>query len=85
MLGSGTNSTQRVLISGYLLNTLWLALAGVTIYSCGWFVDVRREGLGKQRLARGQCPACAYPFAGLPSPICPECGEQLPVSGTATG
>ncbi len=29
----------------------------------------------RRRIRAGNCGNCAYPFAGLPSLICPECGE----------
>lgn len=30
-----------------------------------------------RRLLAGECPKCKYPFAGLPTPVCPECGERI--------
>lgn len=84
MIRTNTTTVHRTLISGYIFNTIWLALLGVTVYSFGWLRDIGRESLARQRLARGQCPSCAYPFDGLPTRICPECGEELPLTRTAT-
>ncbi|MCA9281853.1 MAG: hypothetical protein H6812_06540 [Phycisphaeraceae bacterium] len=77
MLASGTTTKRRALAIGYLYNVLWLSLVGLTLYSFGWVREVGRGTLAEQRLARGQCPACAYPMDGLPSPVCPECGERV--------
>jgi hypothetical protein len=30
-----------------------------------------------RRLLAGECPKCTYPFAGLPTDVCPECGERV--------
>ncbi len=30
-----------------------------------------------RRLLAGECPKCRYAIAGLPTPVCPECGERV--------
>lgn len=63
----------KPLFPGFYLNTalfasLWWALL--------FFRPLRR----RRRIARGQCPACAYSLAGLPPGAgkCPECGTHAP-------
>lgn len=85
MFAAGTTNRTRLRAAGYIHNALWLIVAGVGCYSFGWLRDVGREALERQRLARGQCPTCAYPFEGLRSPVCPECGDRLPLTRTAMG
>jgi uncharacterized membrane protein YdjX (TVP38/TMEM64 family) len=35
------------------------------------------------RQSTGRCPQCGYSVKGLPTPVCPECGEQLGSSSPA--
>lgn len=67
------------LVSGYVHNA---ATVGVIVLVCtsliGFGSRVRnRHG---RRTARGLCPCCGYPTRGLPTPVCPECGERLEVT-----
>lgn len=68
-----THLPLKPLFPGFYLNTalfasLWWALL--------FFRPLRR----RRRIARGQCPSCAYSLAGLPAGAdkCPECGSRLP-------
>lgn len=47
-----------------------LARAGVRV----GFLGVRKEEM--QRLRSGVCFFCGYDMAGLPTSVCPECGEE---------
>ena len=31
----------------------------------------------ERRMSEGKCPRCRYSISGLPTPVCPECGERL--------
>lgn len=66
----------RPLFPGFYLNT---ALFAALWWAALFWRPLRR----RRRIARGQCPACAYSLAGLPegSIKCPECGG--PVSPAA--
>lgn len=49
-------------------------------------VRVRFLGVRKEELARmqsGVCFFCGYDMAGLPSPVCPECGKESRIAGHA--
>jgi hypothetical protein len=63
----------RPIWPGFAINTLFYA----GILWGGWLLfaaplAVRR----RRRIKRGLCPACAYPVGD--SPVCTECGKQLP-------
>ena len=73
----GLSSRPIPLISqwpGFLINMLfygtllWLLVSGPFV--------IRRSVLGRQRLAQGLCPKCAYPMGE--SAVCTECGRDLP-------
>lgn len=63
----------RPLFPGFYLNT---ALFASLWWAALFFRPLRR----RRRIARGQCPACAYSLAGLPAGAdkCPECGTAKP-------
>lgn len=72
--------------SGYLHNTLAAGIAASLLWllSFGGAIRSLRAALARPfRLARGLCPMCAYPRAGLPSDTCPECGGPLPLLSAA--
>ena len=55
---------------GFAINTIFYALILWPLLAAPGFVRRRR------RLKRGLCPACAYPIGS--SPVCTECGKELP-------
>jgi hypothetical protein len=60
---------------GFAVNTLFYA-AILWLLICGLFA-LRRFALRRfARVRRGLCPACAYPIGE--SPVCTECGSDLP-------
>lgn len=63
----------KPLFPGFYANTLLFAAAF-------WAVLFWRPLRRRRRIARGQCPACAYSLAGLPAGTdkCPECGSPTP-------
>lgn len=54
-----------------------LRLAGVRV----GFLGVREEEL--RRLRSGVCFHCGYDMAGLPTPLCPECGKESRIEARA--
>lgn len=72
--------------SGYLHNTLTAGIAASLLWSLsfgGAIRSLRAALVRPSGMARGLCPVCAYPRAGLPSDTCPECGTPLPVPSAA--
>ncbi len=68
----------RPLWSGYLHNALALLGLFLFLYSLAWIPRVGpylTRTRAQRRLARGCCPHCNYSIAGLPEPVCPECGK----------
>ncbi len=65
----------RPLFPGFYLDTALYA-------SLWWAVLFWRPLRRRRRIARGQCPACAYSLAGLPAGVatCPECGARTPLA-----
>lgn len=65
----------KPLFPGFHANTLLFSAAW-------WAVCFWRPFRRRRRIARGQCPACAYSLAGLPAGTdkCPECGTATPTS-----
>ncbi|MBX3393425.1 MAG: hypothetical protein KF787_12340 [Phycisphaeraceae bacterium] len=67
--------------SGYALNALSGAAVLLGLLSAGWVTDIRswvRASIRRRRVARGHCPGCGYPRAGLAENgigRCPECGH----------
>jgi hypothetical protein len=63
----------KPLFPGFYLNT---ALFASLWWAALFFRPLRR----RRRIARGQCPSCAYSLAGLPAGTakCPECGSPTP-------
>lgn len=64
--------------SGYLHNSLALLGLILFLYSLAWIPRVGpylTRTRAQRRLARGCCPHCNYSIAGLPEPVCPECGK----------
>lgn len=61
--------------TGFLCNTL---IFGLVLW-LGWFTKAIRPFtlLRRSRIRRGRCPACGY-LSKTESPVCPECGSQLP-------
>lgn len=62
--------------SGYIHNAATLAALALL---CTSLVGLGSRALDRRgrRIARGLCPTCGYPSSGLPTPVCPECGERL--------
>lgn len=63
----------KPLFPGFYLDTVLYA-------SLWWAALFWRPLRRRRRIARGQCPACAYSLAGLPAGAdkCPECGTPIP-------
>lgn len=76
----GDTHRGQTLWLGWLHNAGALAAAIALILSLGWIPNAIRAYLTWRtaHLARQRdlCPNCKYPFAGLPGPICPECGHN---------
>ncbi len=70
---------------GYLHNAAALLVLGGFACSLLWVGDAWRSETRRDRLRRGLCAGCGYPMDGLREPVCPECGERLPLSGSAPG
>lgn len=68
-----THLPLRPLFPGFYINTILYA-------SIWWAILFFRPLRRRRRIARGQCPACAYSLAGLPGGAdkCPECGAAKP-------
>ncbi len=69
----------RPMWRGLLFNTLFWGIVAATLSSAGSWL------LGTYRLRRGRCPMCAYSLAGLPTPVCPECGWRPRNCGESGG
>gem|GEM_PF-1716356 len=77
--GGQDESRTRILWTGYLHNAAALLALAAFILSLGWLPRLPaacRARRARRRLARGRCPRCRYPLAGLESNQCPECGQQ---------
>ncbi len=76
---SGPDSVveSKILWSGYLHNTLTLLCLTLLLNSLRWVSHIPEYIRARRRAARGQCPQCGYPLAGLTTPTCPECGNPL--------
>lgn len=64
-VGSGAVGPQQGTGATLPLWLLWAPLGAMFIVSI-----IRRPD-------PGSCPRCGYPTRGLPSPICPECGQTI--------
>lgn len=76
MLRDGTYTTTEVNPSGYIHNTLAIALVLAFLWSCTLGHPWRswQAVWHDYHLARGRCPNCGYPVHEYPGTICPECG-----------
>ena len=65
----------RPLFPGFYVDTALFA-------SVWWALLFWRPLRRRRRIARGQCPACAYSLSGLPAgtDMCPECGTHAPLA-----
>jgi hypothetical protein len=65
---------------GFFLFPLWCPLVLFSIYPAVAFIrgPVRRW----RRRRHGLCLRCGYNLTGLTEPRCPECGEQVPCTGS---
>jgi len=58
----------------------WLSFGGLFFVVFG-ILRARRIALENRISAEPRCAQCGYPVVGLPSPVCPECGGNLPDVG----
>lgn len=64
---------------------VWAAqgVNAISLFALCAFVGSARRCLVKtmdrrtRRLAAGECPTCRYAIMGLPTDVCPECGERV--------
>ena len=69
-LGEGTSRH----VQNALAVPLWIPALAFAIPPA-WAAARRRRARAAARVARGQCPACAYDLTGNLSGVCPECGR----------
>ncbi len=77
LLRRGDGQTTKLRWTGYAHNAALLTTGSVFLISLGWVPAVVHQRTRRGRLGAGLCPRCRYQLAGLPSGICPECGELL--------
>jgi hypothetical protein len=65
-----------IIWGGYVFN-LFSLLAFAAMIGCVRRFPETLVPLRERRLRAGLCPRCRYSISGLPTPVCPECGEQL--------
>ncbi len=77
--GRGRRLPLTPLWPGFAINTLLYApILWLLFLTPGLLRRWRRI----RRIRRGQCPACAYPIGT--SPVCTECGHELPEARQAS-
>ena len=64
-IGSGAVGPQQGTGATLPLWLLWAPLGVLLVYCLGC------------RPGPESCPRCGYPTRGLPSPVCPECGQRI--------
>lgn len=76
--GSPERSTK---VTFFLVaDLLMIALTGLTFVSTKLWLDARSKAVQRN----GKCwNACGYDLAGLPAPVCPECGTGMNSSSHA--
>jgi hypothetical protein len=82
---TGRSARTEILWLGYLINLLTLACIAGFVCSLAWVpraFRLARRNRRRRALDRGRCPKCGYAIAGLPEPMCPECGELLLLDAT---
>lgn len=64
---------------GYWHNAGAFLGIGALVVSLGWVGPAFQRATDRsgRRLASGICPRCQYDLRGLPTPRCPECGEEF--------
>lgn len=73
---------QRSVPRVFLPTLAIAAMSGITVFLAPIITFVAHvffctyERSNSRDLKVGLCPTCHYPLAGLPSPICPECGTN---------
>lgn len=66
----------RATVKGHLVNAVSLfALCAFCGSARRCFV--RTMTTRQRRMLDAECPRCRYSITGLPTPVCPECGERL--------
>jgi hypothetical protein len=63
-------------IVGHLVNAVSL-FALCAFYGSARRCFSRTMTTRQRRMLAGECPRCRYSITGLPTPVCPECGERL--------
>lgn len=78
-LGDPPRTQTRLDWPGIIHDLIMLPLAALAIVNLFFVPGYLRRRRREHRLARGLCPRCRYPIAGLPAGAitCPECGEQI--------
>lgn len=66
----------RGTIAGHLINAVSI-FALCAFYSSARRCFTRTMTTRQRRMLDAECPRCRYSITGLPTPVCPECGERL--------
>lgn len=61
---------------------LWIPLAGLIPLGPGPATILGLKAWRRRRcVTKRRCPSCEYPIEGLPTQICPECGQSVEILG----
>ncbi|MGH7291235.1 MAG: hypothetical protein ACREJT_08500 [Myxococcota bacterium] len=77
MSSAGLMSTSTLIAnwSGIAHNTLSVLIVCAGVASAfAWANQAAARRIAAARIASSRCASCSYDLAGLPGPICPECG-----------